>query len=91
MALLPAFPTHPRRGRLALGQQGQIRAEPCPLCPPVIEVASGEYGDLNPMLFRAVQNGLCTMAEKKESPEKHAVTTPCPPCPPVSRAEGGRV
>lgn len=36
----------------------------------VIEVASGEYGDLNPVLFRAVQNGMCTMAEKKSSPGK---------------------
>uniref|UniRef100_A0A8D0H4U4 ATP binding cassette subfamily G member 4 n=1 Tax=Sphenodon punctatus TaxID=8508 RepID=A0A8D0H4U4_SPHPU len=36
----------------------------------IIEVASGEYGDLNPLLFRAVQNGMCTMAEKKSSPDE---------------------
>ncbi|XP_061448421.1 ATP-binding cassette sub-family G member 4 isoform X2 [Rhineura floridana] len=36
----------------------------------IIEVASGEYGDLNPLLFQAVQNGLCTMEEKKSSPNK---------------------
>ena len=56
-------------------------------------MASGEYGDLNPMLFRAVQNGLCTMAEKKSSPEKNEVADHCPTCPPVSgmeRAEWGR-
>ncbi|XP_069751128.1 ATP-binding cassette sub-family G member 4-like isoform X1 [Narcine bancroftii] len=33
----------------------------------IIEVASGEYGDLNPLLFKAVQDGMCTMAEKKSS------------------------
>lgn len=42
------------------------------------------------MLFRAVQNGLCAMAEKKSSPEKNEVLTPCPPCPPVSRGGEGR-
>lgn len=45
------------------------------------------------MLFRAVQNGLCTMAEKKSSPEKNEVPAHCPTCPPVSgmeRAESGR-
>lgn len=69
---------------------GTVLAECC-LLSPVIEVASGEYGDLNPVLFRAVQNGLCTMAEKKGSPEKTAVPgpSPSPPDPPVSqRAEG---
>ncbi|XP_044522316.1 ATP-binding cassette sub-family G member 4 isoform X2 [Gracilinanus agilis] len=48
----------------------------------IIEVASGEYGDLNPMLFRAVQNGLCTVAEKKDTPEKNHVQSPSPVCPP---------
>ncbi|KAJ6653962.1 hypothetical protein lerEdw1_007594 [Lerista edwardsae] len=45
----------------------------------IIEVASGEYGDLNPLLFQAVQNGLCTMAEKKSSPNKldSSCTGPC--------------
>lgn len=42
------------------------------------------------MLFRAVQNGLCAMAEKKSSPEKNEVPAPCPPCPPVSRSGEGR-
>lgn len=42
------------------------------------------------MLFRAVQNGLCTMAEKKSIPEKNEVPTPCPPCPQVSRGGDGR-
>uniref|UniRef100_A0A674MVW5 ATP-binding cassette, sub-family G (WHITE), member 4b n=1 Tax=Takifugu rubripes TaxID=31033 RepID=A0A674MVW5_TAKRU len=31
----------------------------------VIEVASGEYGDLNPVLFEAVQGGMCALEEKK--------------------------
>lgn len=37
---------------------------------PVIEVASGEYGDLNPVLFDAVQGGLCSEESKKNSRDK---------------------
>ncbi|KAF3705969.1 ATP-binding cassette sub-family G member 4 [Channa argus] len=33
----------------------------------IIEVASGEYGDLNPVLFEAVQGGLCSDEGKKNS------------------------
>ncbi|KAG7485322.1 ATP-binding cassette sub-family G member 4 [Solea senegalensis] len=33
----------------------------------IIEVASGEYGDLNPVLFEAVQGGLCSEEGKKNS------------------------
>ncbi|KAM3874882.1 ATP-binding cassette sub-family G member 4-like isoform 2-T2 [Diretmus argenteus] len=35
----------------------------------IIEVASGEYGDLNPVLFEAVQGGLCDLEEKKNQGE----------------------
>lgn len=42
------------------------------------------------MLFRAVQNGLCAMAEKKSSPEKNEVPTSCHPCPQVSMGGEGR-
>uniref|UniRef100_A0A803TH07 ATP binding cassette subfamily G member 4 n=1 Tax=Anolis carolinensis TaxID=28377 RepID=A0A803TH07_ANOCA len=44
----------------------------------IIEVASGEYGDLNPLLFQAVQNGLCAMADKKSSPDKTDASCPEP-------------
>ncbi|CAL8364978.1 unnamed protein product [Lota lota] len=36
----------------------------------IIEVASGEYGDLNPMLFEAVQGGLCSEESKKNSSDE---------------------
>uniref|UniRef100_A0A671V1S3 ATP-binding cassette, sub-family G (WHITE), member 4b n=1 Tax=Sparus aurata TaxID=8175 RepID=A0A671V1S3_SPAAU len=35
----------------------------------IIEVASGEYGDLNPVLFEAVQGGMCALEEKKQQCE----------------------
>lgn len=44
----------------------------------VIEVASGEYGDLNPVLFEAVQGGLCSDEGKKNSIDKNDPTTSCP-------------
>ncbi|KAM4743130.1 ATP-binding cassette sub-family G member 4-like [Anableps anableps] len=31
----------------------------------IIEVASGEYGELNPVLFEAVQGGMCALEHKK--------------------------
>ncbi|KAM3868862.1 ATP-binding cassette sub-family G member 4 isoform 3-T3 [Diretmus argenteus] len=36
----------------------------------IIEVASGEYGDLNPVLFDAVQGGMCSEEGKKNSSDK---------------------
>ncbi|XP_064836840.1 ATP-binding cassette sub-family G member 4 isoform X1 [Oncorhynchus masou masou] len=36
----------------------------------IIEVASGEYGDLNSVLFEAVQGGLCSEESKKNSSDK---------------------
>ncbi|XP_043094084.1 ATP-binding cassette sub-family G member 4 [Puntigrus tetrazona] len=44
----------------------------------IIEVASGEYGDLNPVLFEAVQGGLCSDESKKNSSDKNDATTSCP-------------
>ncbi|MBN3309522.1 ATP-binding cassette sub-family G member 4 [Amia ocellicauda] len=44
----------------------------------IIEVASGEYGDLNPVLFEAVQGGMCTMEEKKNSSDKSDMASTCP-------------
>uniref|UniRef100_A0AAQ4RPJ9 ABC transporter domain-containing protein n=1 Tax=Gasterosteus aculeatus aculeatus TaxID=481459 RepID=A0AAQ4RPJ9_GASAC len=37
----------------------------------IIEVASGEYGDLNPVLFEAVQGGMCASGEKKNPSESN--------------------
>lgn len=42
----------------------------------VIEVASGEYGDLNPVLFEAVQGGMCALEQKCNCIDKTTVT-PC--------------
>lgn len=44
--------------------------------PVVIEVASGEYGDLNPVLFEAVQGGLCSDETKKNSRDKSDSSCP---------------
>uniref|UniRef100_A0A8B9HUL4 ATP binding cassette subfamily G member 4 n=1 Tax=Astyanax mexicanus TaxID=7994 RepID=A0A8B9HUL4_ASTMX len=44
----------------------------------IIEVASGEYGDLNPVLFEAVQGGMCSEGDKKNSSDKTDPTTSCP-------------
>ncbi|KAL2094984.1 hypothetical protein ACEWY4_009703 [Coilia grayii] len=44
----------------------------------IIEVASGEYGDLNPVLFEAVQGGLCAEEQKKNSSDKKDPASSCP-------------
>ncbi|MFT7803639.1 ATP-binding cassette sub-family G member 4-like [Arapaima gigas] len=42
----------------------------------IIEVASGEYGDLNPMLYEAVQGGMCTVEDKKNLGDKNDTEHP---------------
>ncbi|XP_046876274.1 ATP-binding cassette sub-family G member 4 [Hypomesus transpacificus] len=43
----------------------------------IIEVASGEYGDLNPVLFEAVQGGLCSEEGKMNSRDKNDPASSC--------------
>lgn len=45
---------------------------------PVIEVASGEYGDWNPVLFEAAQGGMCAIEEKEKSCDKNDTSAVCP-------------
>uniref|UniRef100_A0A8C9V1P7 ATP-binding cassette, sub-family G (WHITE), member 4b n=1 Tax=Scleropages formosus TaxID=113540 RepID=A0A8C9V1P7_SCLFO len=45
----------------------------------IIEVASGEYGDLNPILYEAVQGGMCTVEEKKNPGERNDTEHPSQP------------
>uniref|UniRef100_A0A673L314 ATP-binding cassette sub-family G member 4-like n=1 Tax=Sinocyclocheilus rhinocerous TaxID=307959 RepID=A0A673L314_9TELE len=40
----------------------------------IIEVVSGEYGDLNPVLFEAVQGGMCALEQKCNCVDKTTVT-----------------
>ncbi|XP_062329429.1 ATP-binding cassette sub-family G member 4b [Osmerus eperlanus] len=44
----------------------------------IIEVASGEYGDLNPVLFEAVQGGMCALEEKNTLSDKKDPAAVCP-------------
>ncbi|KAJ8347770.1 hypothetical protein SKAU_G00263590 [Synaphobranchus kaupii] len=44
----------------------------------IIEVASGEYGDLNPVLFEAVQGGMCAVESKKNSSDNNDPASSCP-------------
>uniref|UniRef100_A0A8C4D8Q0 ATP-binding cassette, sub-family G (WHITE), member 4a n=1 Tax=Dicentrarchus labrax TaxID=13489 RepID=A0A8C4D8Q0_DICLA len=43
----------------------------------IIEVASGEYGDLNPVLFEAVQGGLCSEEGQNAKSELSLQDHPC--------------
>lgn len=52
----------------------------------VIEVASGEYGDLNPVLFEAVQGGMCALEEKSNCTDKTTITPCAAKCVKVSDA-----
>ncbi|KAM4628246.1 ATP-binding cassette sub-family G member 4-like isoform 2-T2 [Polymixia lowei] len=47
----------------------------------IIEVASGEYGDLNPVLFEAVQGGMCALEEKKNQFDKNGPSVCATTCP----------
>uniref|UniRef100_A0A8C8G5D2 ATP-binding cassette, sub-family G (WHITE), member 4b n=1 Tax=Oncorhynchus tshawytscha TaxID=74940 RepID=A0A8C8G5D2_ONCTS len=44
----------------------------------IIEVASGEYGDWNPVLFEAAQAGMCAIEEKEKSCDKNDTSAVCP-------------
>ncbi|CDQ75158.1 unnamed protein product [Oncorhynchus mykiss] len=44
----------------------------------IIEVASGEYGDWNPVLFEAAQGGMCAIEEKEKSCDKNDTSAVCP-------------
>uniref|UniRef100_A0A4W5K019 ATP-binding cassette, sub-family G (WHITE), member 4b n=1 Tax=Hucho hucho TaxID=62062 RepID=A0A4W5K019_9TELE len=44
----------------------------------IIEVASGEYGDWNPVLFEAAQGGMCAIEEKNNSCDKKDTSAVCP-------------
>ncbi|KAK1899628.1 ATP-binding cassette sub-family G member 4, partial [Dissostichus eleginoides] len=46
----------------------------------IIEVASGEYGDLNPVLFEAVQGGMCALEEKKNQCENNGTSVCATKC-----------
>ncbi|XP_051814074.1 ATP-binding cassette sub-family G member 4-like isoform X2 [Acanthochromis polyacanthus] len=47
----------------------------------IIEVASGEYGDLNPVLFEAVQGGMCAVEEKKNQCDTNGQSVCATKCP----------
>ncbi|KAF1393629.1 hypothetical protein PFLUV_G00018030 [Perca fluviatilis] len=47
----------------------------------IIEVASGEYGDLNPVLFEAVQGGMCALEEKKNQCDNNGQSVCATKCP----------
>ncbi|XP_068561911.1 ATP-binding cassette sub-family G member 4-like isoform X2 [Cebidichthys violaceus] len=49
----------------------------------IIEVASGEYGDLNPVLFEAVQGGMCALGEKKNQCDSNGQLLCAAMCPMV--------
>lgn len=49
-------------------------------------MASGEYGDLNPVLFEAVQGGMCASGEKKNPSESNGQSVCAAKCLEVRRS-----